>query len=444
MNEALLQFIWQYQYFSKTKLQTTAGEDIEIYSTGILNRHQGPDFLDARIRVGSILWCGPVELHVHSADWHAHGHQSDPHYQQVILHVVWMDNASFDPIHPVLELSGRISKIIEQVYLGWMHQLSRIPCEAEMKRLSLYPSSGWITKLLEERLCRRSEQIHAALEGTQGDWETCFWWQLARSFGHRVNADTFEELAKSLPLSMLSRHRYSVQLLESLLIGQCGLLSIQSTEPYVQLLQREYGFLKHKHKLQPIRSFVKFLRMRPHNFPTVRLAQLAMLLHRIHQPFQQLLCLDSLDEVCHQFTVTANDFWNYHYRLEKKSAYLEKKIGRDMLMGIVINAFVPFLYAYAQYYSVPLFRDRALQWLAEADPEQNANLRVFLQGGQKPASGAETQALLELEREYCSRKRCLDCDVGQRLMSVQQGRQNDLSIPDSVQRATLAVMPIST
>lgn len=429
MNEAFLQFIWQYQYFSQHDLQTTAGEEIEILSPGMLNRHQGPDFLDAKVRINHILWCGPVELHVKTGDWHLHGHHSDPQYQNVILHVVWMDDASRHSSHPVLELSGRLSKILEKVYIGWMQNLARIPCESEMKRYSMYPSEGWMSKLLEERLIRRSEEIRAALEVTRGDWETCFWWQLARSFGHRVNADTFEELARSLPVGLLSRHRYSVQQLESLLLGQCGLLNIQSSDTYVQLLQREYRFLQHKHRLHPIRSMVKFLRMRPHNFPTVRLAQLAMLLHRIHQPFQQLLSLESLEEACRLFTVTANDFWSYHYRLEKGSAYLEKTMGRDMLMGLIINAFAPFLYAYAQHYSAPKYRVRALQWLSKADPEVNAYLRVFLVSGQKPVSGAETQALMELEREYCSRKRCLACDVGQRLMLVHQAEKSSVTNP---------------
>jgi hypothetical protein len=435
MNEALLQFIWQNQYFNRSALLTSDMDEVEVIHPGTLNLNQGPDFLDARVRIGRTLWCGPVELHVRSGDWVAHGHTGDPLYQNVILHVVWADDVRTGSAIPVLELAGRVPRVLEDTYLGWMRNLRRIPCEEQLLRYALSPSRGWMAGLLEERLLRRSEELTARLSTCGGDWETAFWWQLARSFGYRVNADAFEEMARSLPMTLLARHRQSIQQLEALLLGQCGLLEVRPTDPYVSLLQREYRFLKHKYGLHPVKTHVKFLRMRPQNFPTVRLAQLAMLLHRIERPFSRLLAMETPQEASRLLTVTANDFWHYHYRLEKSSAFMEKTLGQEMVANILVNTVVPFLYAYGRQALDIRQRYRALQWLRESCPERNAPIRVFLEAGCRVASAADTQALLHLEREYCSRRRCLECDIGQRLMKGDFSPVPEVSpekVPDAI------------
>lgn len=417
MNEVFLQFIWQFQYFNRSGLFTTDTEELEVIEPGTPNRNQGPDFLDARIRIGRTIWCGPVELHVRAGDWRHHGHDGDPQYGNVILHVVWEDDVGAAYPVPVLELSGRIPRVLEDTYLGWMRNLRRIPCEGQLLRHDLALSRAWLTGLLEERLQRRSDEITSRLVICGGDWEAAFWWQLARNFGYRVNADAFEEMARSLHPTLLGRHRHSIQQLEALLLGQCGLLEVRATDPYVELLQREYRFLKHKYGLHPVRTPVKFLRMRPQNFPTVRLAQLAMLLHDLERPFSRLLAMEALEGAEALLTVTANDFWHYHYRLEKSSTFMEKTLGREMVSNILINTVVPFLYAHACQTGRPEGRARALRWLQETVPERNAALQVFIEGGCKASSAADTQALLHLEREYCARKRCLECEIGRRLMT---------------------------
>ena len=417
MNEAFLQFIWQYQYFNRSALATTDMEEVEIIDPGTLNRNQGPDFLDARIRIGRTLWAGPVELHVKAGDWRHHGHDGDPQYGNVILHVVWEDDVGATCQVPVLELGGRIPRLLEDTYLGWMHNLRRIPCEAQLLSQGLSPSKAWLTTLLEERLHRRSDEILSRLAMSGGDWETAFWWQLARNFGYRVNADAFEDMARSLHPTLLGRNRHAIQQLEALLLGQCGLLEVRPTDAYVEMLQREYRFLKHKYGLHPVRTQVKFLRMRPQNFPTVRLAQLAMLLHEMERPFSRLLAAQTLEEVERLLTVTANDFWHYHYRLEKPAGFMEKTLGRGMVANIIINSVVPYLYAHALQTGRPDLRARAHRWLQDTGPERNAAIQVFLDGGSKASSAADTQALLHLEREYCSRKRCLECEIGKRLMT---------------------------
>lgn len=443
MNEAFLQFIWQYQYFNRSALATTDMEEVEVIDPGIPNRNQGPDFLDARIRVGKTIWCGPVELHVRAGDWSHHGHDGDPQYGNVILHVVWEDDVGAAYPVPVLELGGRIPRVMEDTYLGWMRNLRRIPCEVQLLSQGLSPSRAWLTGLLEERLQRRSDEIISRLALCGGDWETAFWWQLARNFGYCVNADAFEDMARSLHPTLLGRNRHSIQQLEAMLLGQCGLLEVRPTEAYVELLQREYRFLKHKYGLQPVRTQVKFLRMRPHNFPTVRLAQLAMLLHRIERPFSRLLAVQTVEEAERLLTVTANDFWHYHYRLEKAAGFMEKTLGQGMVDNILINTLVPFLYAHAHQSGRTDLRKRALTWLQETRPERNAAIQVFMDGGGKAASAADTQALLHLEREYCSRKRCMECEIGRCLMTGSRLSGNCVS-PETTQDLISASTPPAT
>lgn len=443
MNEAFLQFIWQYQYYNRSALATTDMEEVEVLDPGIPNRNQGPDFLDARIRVGRTIWCGPVELHVRAGDWRHHGHDGDPQYGNVILHVVWEDDVGAACPVPVLELGGRIPRLLEDTYLGWMRNLRRIPCEDQLLSQGLSPSRAWLTGLLEERLRRRSDEIVSRLAMCGGDWETAFWWQLARNFGYRVNADAFEDMARSLHPTLLGRNRHSIQQLEALLLGQCGLLEVRPTDAYVELLQREYRFLKHKYGIHPVKAQVKFLRMRPQNFPTVRLAQLAMLLHGVERPFSKLIAVQTLEEAERLLTVTANDFWHYHYRLEKTAVFMEKTLGRGMVANIIINTVVPFLYAHALQSGRPDLRARALTWLHETGPERNAAIQVFIEGGSKAAAAADTQALLHLEREYCSRKRCLECEIGRRLMTESRPSGHRVT-PETTQALISASAPPAT
>lgn len=440
MNEAFLQFIWQYQYFNRSALATTDMEDVEVIDPGTLNRNQGPDFLDARIRIGRTLWAGPVELHVKAGDWRQHGHDGDPQYGNVILHVVWEDDTGAVHPFPVLELSGRIPRVMEDTYLGWMRNLRRIPCEDQLLSQRLSPSKAWLSGLLVERLQRRADEILSRLAMCGGDWESAFWWQLARNFGYRVNADAFEDMARSLPPTLLGRNRHSIQQLEAMLLGQCGLLEVRPADAYVELLQREYRFLKHKYGLHPARTPVKFLRMRPQNFPTVRLAQLARLLHEMERPFSRLLAVQSLEEAERLLTVTANDFWHYHYRLEKTAGFMEKTLGGEMVANILINTVIPYVHAHACQSDRPDLRTRALSWLKEIGPERNAAVQVFIEGGGKARSAADTQALLHLEREYCSRRRCLECEIGRRLMTGQRPMAHGIS-PETTQVLTSASGP---
>lgn len=417
MTERLLQFIWDRQLFNITNLCTEDGEVIEILDKGKWNHHQGPDFQGAVLNISGITWAGNVELHVRTGEWFLHGHQHDPGYENVILHVVWEHNLDEILPIPVLELKGRVSHFLLDRYVGWMQQLRSVPCQDEWIRRQLCPPAEWLDRLIEQRLNSRCVNIEHMRKLAGGDWEAVCWWQIARNFGQHVNADAFEEMARGISHTILARHRSQIHQIEALLLGQANLLSIRAEDPYVGLLQREYKHLRHKLKLTGIRGQIRFLRMRPMNFPTIRLAQLAMLIHTSEHWFSHFRGMKDYEEAEKMLTVTANDFWHYHFRLEKSSVYLPKTLGRTMVQGIIINSVVPMLYAYGKIMNEPAVIRKAKQWLRAMLPERNTATRLFEHPYWSPGNALESQAILELEKNYCEQKRCLECEIGHRLLT---------------------------
>src|SRR5690606_196510 len=289
MTERLLQYIWQFQYFNKNELQTSSGERVQVIHPGTLNTHQGPDFTDAKILIGNTTWAGNVELHLQTSQWQQHGHHQDKNYNNVILHVVWQDDNSTNRLNiPVIELQQRISNHLTARYQEWMQRNSFIPCDNVITQVKEITLRAWLDRLLAERLTRKADGVFDFLKQTNNNWEDAFWWLLARNFGARVNADTFEQMARSIPLKLLARHKNNLLQLEALLMGQAGLLNETFNEDYPTMLQKEYVFLKNKYKLQPIYMTTMFLRMRPVNFPGIRLAQLAMLVHHSSHLFSKI------------------------------------------------------------------------------------------------------------------------------------------------------------
>lgn len=416
MNEKLLQYAWQNRYFDQSALTTTNNEPITILHPGLLNTNQGPDFSGARIRLGETEWAGNVELHVQTADWLKHGHQFDHQYKNVILHVVWEHTEDHCPGIPVLELQGRIPAVLKEQFSTWMNNPTWIPCFRELKNFSIQPSMAWKEQLVLDRLARKSTQIQSNLEHLKGHWEEVFWWMIAGNFGISVNTDAFSEMARSLPLSLISRHKHQIHHLEALLMGQCGLLNEKFEDPYPRLLQKEYQFLRGKYTLKPIKTPVQFLRMRPGNFPTVRLAQLAMLIHQSAHLFSKIKDLEDADKVEQLFRVTANDFWHYHYRLVKQSPYSRKTLGNTMIQNLLINTVVPALFTYGKYNRDEGYCKKAIRWLRETPPELNNTTRLFRQQGVIAENALDTQALMELKKYYCDERKCLECEIGQKLL----------------------------
>ncbi|HUP12396.1 MAG TPA: DUF2851 family protein [Niastella sp.] len=416
MTEKLLQFIWQFQYFSRANLRTIEGESLEILFPGKLNNNQGPDFLDAKLRIGTTLFAGSVELHLKTSDWSRHGHTSDSNYSNVILHVVLQHDALIKNTIPVLELQNRISVLMQDRYANLMEAASFVPCAASLTQVQELTWLSWKERLVAERLTRKAQAVFQILNRTSHHWEETFWRLLARNFGITVNAEAFEELAQSISITILAKHRNSIHQLEALLLGQSHLIPEDPEDEYTKLLQREYTFLRNKFLLKPITSPVHFLRMRPGNFPTIRLAQLAMLVHTSHHLFSKLLEETDLNVIRNWLQVTANDYWHYHYRPDHPSAYKPKKLGRSMADTVIINTIVPVLFAYGVHQGQEAHKEKALRWLQEMNSESNAVTNGFREISVSTKSAYDSQALLELKREYCDNKRCLNCAVGVALL----------------------------
>jgi hypothetical protein len=416
MTEKLLQFIWQFQYFNKADLQTTTGEAVRIVAPGTLNQHQGPDFLDARIDIGGTLLAGSVELHTQSSLWLVHGHEADANYRNVVLHVVVKDDWKQPGGIPVVELSGRISGLLLQKYNALMNAGRDLPCAGSVHEVKALTWMAWKERLVAERLTRKAALVLRFLSQTTHNWEEAFWWALARSFGSKINSDAFEAVARSLPVALPAKHKASIHQLEALLLGQAGLLTKEPKEDYPKLLQREYLFLQKKHDLKPIALPVHFLRMRPHNFPTVRLAQLAMLLHTRHHLFSAILEAKEVAAVQELFRVTANDYWHYHYLLDEPSAFKKKTLGKVMVDNIIINTVIPALFAYGLYHGEEKFKEKALAWLQQSAAEENSITKVFTTLNLPNKNAFDSQAFIELKNEYCTPLHCLACSVGNAIL----------------------------
>lgn len=417
MNERLLQFIWQSGLFNKQQLASTDDEAIHIFHTGTFNRNQGPDFLDARIRIGATTWAGSVELHLRSSHWQQHGHTEDEHYRNVILHVVWEYETRPQLPFPTLELQDRVPKLLLRHYDALLKSAGSIPCGSSIAEVPRLLWKSWLERLVMERLEDRTHALLNKLEQQQYHWEAIFWAQLARSFGTPVNGDAFEKIAVSLPVELLFKHSNRLMQTEALLLGQAGLLSGQLTDPYPAQLQKEYAFLKKKYKLSPPPVKVLLLRMRPSGFPAIRLAQLARLLTEQPRLFPVVCSLDNLDEVKQVLSVTAGEHWHHHYTTnDKTGAYREKHAGRQLADSICINTIIPMLFCYGHYHREEKFKTRSLQWLASIKAESNTVTREYARLGWTAENALESQAMLQLKNRYCNNKSCLDCAVGYKIL----------------------------
>jgi len=417
MTEKLLQYIWQFQYFTKSGLTTTKGEKLQIIFPGTLNTNQGPDFSNAQVKIDDTVLVGSIELHLKSSQWNEHGHQGDANYKSVILHVVFEDDAKANNSHlPVLELESRVSNLLLERYATMMNAGSFISCTNSIREVKELTWVAWKERLLAERLTRKANLVFQYSQKNNQHWEESFWWLLARNFGMKVNSEAFEVIAQSISINILAKHKNQIHQLEALLLGQAGLLNTEFKEDYPQLLQREYDFLKKKYSLQPIHIPVHFLRMRPGNFPTIRLAQLAMLVYNAAHLFSTLLEIEKVGEVKKLFDVTANDYWHYHYRFDEASPFKKKTIGKDMVENVIINSVVPVLFAYGLAHAEEKYKLKALNWLEEISAEQNAITKGFSQLQLANKTAYDSQAYIELKNQYCNHKLCLQCSIGNALL----------------------------
>ena len=427
MTEEFVQFLWKYGLFERTGLHTDSGEEIQIISLGEQNQDSGPDFINARLKIGTTTWAGNVEIHLRSADWYVHGHQTDKAYDNVILHVVYQHN------RPASRSNGDIIPTLvmpcpEKIYSNYQElvgQKGSMPCQAKIKRVDPLLLECWLSSLVVERLRQKSEYISRYLQGNSFNWEEALYFSVARSFGFGLNSGPFEQVARSLPLSILSRHRDNPLQVEALLMGQAGLLEEGFLYPgYCESLKREYLHLRRKYNLKPLEKHLwKFLRLRPVNFPTIRLAQFAMLILKSEGLLSRILTCREIQEMKGIFTVHASEFWNSHYTFDKLSAPKIKTLGEEATFSIIINTVIPFLFIYGSMNGTDEIRERALDLLNRVPPENNRFIRRWTEAGVRPSSALYSQALLQLSENYCSRRRCLACSIGTHLIAAGSDRR---------------------
>lgn len=418
MTERLLQYIWQLQYFNGNNLLTEEGETLEVIKPGTLNNNQGPDFTDAKIKIDKTVWAGSIEIHIHSSDWKNHKHSGDKNYKNVILHVVWKNDAELNLPFSTFVLQDKVPKLLLNRYDELMNTESFIPCEKNIHLINTLTWQGWKDRLLVERLQAKASVIFDYLHKTNNHWEEAFWWLLAKNFGIKLNSIAFEKIAQSISINILAKHKGQIHQMEALLFGQAGLLEGDFKEDYPKLLQREYRFLQKKYKLQKVEASLIFLRMRPSNFPTIRLAQLAMLVHDSLHLFSKIKESKTVKEIRELMDVTANDYWHYHYMLDEPSEFKKKKLGQQMIDNILINTVAPVLFAFGHYHSEEAYKEKAMQWLLEIKAEKNSITNGFSSLQVENKNAFDSQALIQLKNEYCNKKRCLDCSVGNKLIKM--------------------------
>jgi hypothetical protein len=419
--EEFLHFVWENRLFFPDSLQTLSNEPLEILNTGRRNTNAGPDFFNAKIRIGNTIWAGNIEIHKKASDWEKHNHADNKAYENVILHVVEKADRQ------ILRDNGSEIATLE---MAWPGQFTRnyrnllnaqtwIACQEQFHRVDPVVLQLGFNRLMVERLEDKTEEINQRLEQNQQNWNETFYQMLARMFGFKVNAIPFEMLAKAIPMNILAKHKNNLFQLESLLFGASGLLNEELFgDEYFLELRKEFGFLYKKYNLKPVETHLwKFMRLRPGNFPTIRISQLAALIHRSQGLFSKILETENTEDLKTFFRVKASEYWDSHYRFNKPSPRRQiKDLGEISIDTIIINVIVPFLFVYGEKQNQHHLKNRALEFLEELLPENNSIIEKWENLGVSARSAFETQALLQLKNKHCSRKKCLNCPVGNKLV----------------------------
>ncbi len=422
MNEDFLQYAWNYRLFDLENLMSCQGNRLELINTGRLNRDSGPDFFEARVQIDDLLWVGNVEMHLRASDWYRHNHDKDLTYNNVVLHVVLENDRdvilSDGRLLPCLEL--KIPDQFLSKYQSLMSSQTWIPCQVDIPKLNNFFVNHWLDRMLLERMERKADEIRKMYHQNSNSWEETFYQLLSRYFGMKVNADPFEQLARSVPLKILAKQKNSLLQLEAIFFGQAGFLDdVIADDQYYTNLQNEYRFLQSKFKLKPIeKRRWKFMRLHPVNFPTVRIAQLSSLVYHSQSLFSKIINVEKLDEFYILLQSKASLYWEAHYRFGEKVDLKEKTLGKLTIDVLIINAIVPILFVYGKEIGSSVHVERALCFLEKLKPEKNSIIKMWIKSGVGVKSAYQSQSLLHLKSEYCSRYRCLECELGNRILRL--------------------------
>ena len=419
MKEDFLHFLWKYGLFDQSQLVTTTGENIEILAPGQHNTDAGPDFFNAKIKIGATLWIGNVEIHMRASDWRRHLHNEDKAYNSVILHVVKENDKLVlcADGRPLTTFVMRYNPQMEARYAALQQSAEWVACGKEAAQVDLFHIKHFLGRLLVERLERKAQQLYSVLDATHNNWHEAFYRLLFRTFGFGVNAVPFELLAKATPVTIIGKQRHSLLQVEALLFGQAGMLTGEAKDDYQRALQKEYAFLQTKFSLQPLEAHIwKFLRLRPSNFPTVRIAQLAMLLYRSADLIDKMLAFHTVDDLYKLFDVQASPYWEEHFMFGNISRKIPKTIGTASVQRMIINLIVPYLFAYGHRQANEVLCEKAVELLETLPPEKNHITNGWKETGMKPDNAFYAQALIQLKTDYCNNKQCLKCGIGINLL----------------------------
>lgn len=422
MQERLLHFLWQFQYFNKKELTTVHGQKINILHPGFPNIHAGPDFLNARIEIDGMLWSGNVEIHVRSTDWINHRHHTDELYDSVALHVSWEHDTDIyrkdGTLIPAMELKHKALPSILQRYKDLVNSPFKTPCAGRLKDIDRVVILSMTERALMQRLENKMDWIHKNLEEKKGDWEEIAYRALARNMGFKVNSEAFLQLAMAAPYRIIAKHTNQGRQVEALLFGQAGFLDAPSGDDYFTELKREYEFLAAKYQLhhRKIDRFQwKFMRLRPANFPTIRIAQFAALLIRNHNLFA--LFRDHGKAHLHRaLTAVQSMYWQEHYDFGKKAKRLNNGVSGEGAINIMINTAAPLLTAFGKSIDDQRYIDKAVALLNVLPPENNHVTRMWKDLGIEVKSAFDSQGLLELYNDFCCKKKCIGCSIGMQLL----------------------------
>ena len=411
MREEFLYYLWENRLLN-LDLKTTDGEEISVLSVGNRNYDSGADFVNARVRIDGTLWAGQVEIHVRASDWFRHRHQYDDNYNNVILHVVYEYDSDVLKI-PTLEVKDKFDISLLLNYNNFVNSKSWIPCGEFIGGVQSFTVISWLDRMLVEHLENECKDLDFKLKNNHYDWEQTFCHRFMRYFGLKVNNDSFEYLSRILPLNVLLKHLDNEVYVESMLFGCAGFLERDFEEEYPTLLKREFNMLKSKFglKVMPVSNW-KFLRLRPPNFPTIRIAQLAKIIIRNGNMFSKIRDSVDMDEIKELFDVELNPYWDNHFQFDKVSKVDKRKaFGKTAIDSIMINAIVPMLFYYGQFHSLESYKEKAMSYLEHIEAEDNVIIRNFNDSGVVLQNAFQTQAILYMYKYYCKRRRCLECRI---------------------------------
>ena len=413
--EQLLHYVWKHKICPLKELKTTTGQQVEVIDTGLANTDAGPDFFNAKLKLDGVLWIGNIEIHERSSDWFKHGHHADAGYNSVILHIASEIDTEISRSNgeriPQIQLI--CPEAVRTNYKELLETDSYPPCYRIIPSLPPFTAHSWMTALQMERFEQKATLLNERLKRCQGNWEDAFFITLARNFGFGLNGDAFETWAHRLPFRAVDKHRNDLFQIEAIFFGQAGILEDSDGDGYYLRLKKEFTYLQHKFGLIPMdASLWRFLRLRPANFPHIRIAQLACLYHRAYGLLSRIMETETLQGVRDILKGGTSEYWLTHYTFGGSSPSRPKTLSNTSLDLLIINTVVTFLYAYGLHKGNRVLCARAGSFLEELKAENNYITRMWEQCGMKASNAADSQALIQLKKEYCDKKKCLYCRIG--------------------------------